>query len=180
MFVARRENVVVDSKKDIVVSLMYLGKISIEIKKRLRNAFRLYCPDINLKIVFSSTNRLKNGFSFKDVIMKNLNSLVLYKYTCGICKETYIGQTKRHFIVRTHEHLGISILTNNNYSYNENTATAVRKHIHDSNHLSSIDDFQIIGSSRNNYHLRIKESILISMWKPTLNIAKESMPLHLY
>ena len=159
---------------------MYLGKISIELKKRLRNAFRSYCPNINLRVVFSSPNRLKNGFSFKDIIMKDLNSLVLYKYTCGICRDTYIGETKRHFIVREHEHLGISILTNNNYSYNQNTASAVRKHIHECNHLSSVNDFQIIGTARNNYYLKIKESIVIAMLKPTLNIAKESMPLHLF
>ena len=48
-----------------------------ELRKRLRNAFRSYCPAINLKVVFSWPNRLKNEFSFKDVIIKNLNSLVL-------------------------------------------------------------------------------------------------------
>ena len=40
-------------------------------------------------------------------------------------------------------------------------------------------DFQIIGRARNDYFLKIKESIIISMLKPTLNIAKESMPLQL-
>ena len=166
--------------KDVLVSLIYLGKISIDLKKRLRNAFRLYCPGINLKVVFSSPNRLKSGFSFKDVIMKELNALVLYKYTCGICRNTYVGEIKRHFIVRSNEHLGILVLTGNNLSYNENNATAVRKHIHDRNHASCIDDYQIIGRARNNYFLKIKESIVISMLTPTLNIAKEYMPLQLF
>ena len=180
LFTVKRQNVVVNSKKDVIMPLVYLGKISIELKKRLRNTFRLYCPDVNLKVVFSSQNRLKNGFSFKDVIMMDLNSLVLYNFTCGICNDTYIGKTKRHFMVRTHEHLGISILTNNKLSYNDNTATAVRKHIHDNNHLCTMDDFQIIGNSRNDYYLQIKESILINTMKPTLNVAKESMPLYLF
>ena len=162
------------------MSLTYLGKISIELKKRLRNAFRLHCPEVNLKVVFSSPNRLINGFSFKDVLMKDINSLVLYNYTCGICKETYIGKTKRHFIVRANEHLGISTLTHNNYSYNENNATAVRKHIHDNNHPRSRDNFQIIGNSKNDYYLQIKESILINIMKPSLNVATESMPLYLF
>ena len=26
---------------------------------------------------------------------------------CGICRDTSVGETKRRFIVRTHEHLGI-------------------------------------------------------------------------
>ena len=85
-----------------------------------------------------------------------------------------------NFIVRSNEHLGISVLTGNNLSYNENKATAVRKHIHDCNHASCIDDFQIIGRARNIYFLKIKESIVIIMLKPTLNIAKESMPLQLF
>ena len=51
---------------------------------------------------------------FRYIIIKNINSLVLYKYTCGICRDAYGRETKRHLIVRTHEHLGISILTNNN------------------------------------------------------------------
>ena len=50
------------------------------------------------------------------------------------------------------------------------------KHIHNCNQVSSIDDFQIIGAARNNYHLKIKESIVIAMLKPRLNNAKESIP----
>ena len=134
LFVPRRVNDTVSGKKDVLVSLIYLGKISIDLEKHLRYAFWLYCPGINLKVVFSSPNRLNSGFSFKDVIMKELNSLVHYTYTCGICRNTYVGETKRHFIVHSNEHLGISVLTGNNLSYNENNATAVRKHIHDCNH----------------------------------------------
>ena len=180
LFISKPVQGDVDNKKVVTIPLQYLGKASIEVRKRLRNAFRSYCPDLKLRVVFSSPNRLKNAFSFKDLIMKDLNSLVLYKYSCGMCKNTYVGKTKRHFIVREYEHLGISVLTNHNYTYKENTATAVRKHIHHCKHDSSVNDFEIIGNARNNFHLLLKESIHISMFKPTLNNTKESMPLYVF
>ena len=82
--------------------------------------------------------------------------------------------------MRTNDHLGISILTNNNYTYNENTTTAIRKHNHDPNHISCIDDVHIIRTANNNYHLQLKESIIISILKPTFNVAKDSIPLRLF
>ena len=51
-------------------------------------------------------------------------------------------------------------------------------HIHNCNHMSLIDDFQKIAVARNNYHLKIKESIVIAMLKPSLNNAKEFIILH--
>ena len=168
------------SNKPITISLQYLGKASLEVRKRLRNAFRSYCPGLKLRVLFSSPNRLKNAFTFKDPIMKELNSLVLYKFTCGICNNSYVGKTKRHFIIRQHEHLGVSILTGNRLAYNEQSASAVRKHSRLCNHGSSANDFKIIDTATNNYHLLLKESIVISVLKLTLNNTKESMPLHLF
>ena len=135
---------------------------------------------MELRVLFSSPNRLKNAFTFKDPIMKELNSLVLYEYTCGICNNSYVGKTKCHFMVRQQEHLGVSILTGNNLTYNDQSASAVRKHCHQNNHESMVNDFKIIGSARNNFHLLLKESIIISVFKPTLNNTKESMPLYLF
>ena len=180
LFIPKPAEEETNNNKVVTISLQYLGKASLEVRKRLRNAFRSYCPDIKLRVVFNSSNRLKNAFLYKDLIMKELNSRVLYKFSCGICKNSYVGKTKRHFIVRRHEHLGISISTNDKFSYNENSATAIRKHIHECQHECTANDFSIIGSAMNNYHLLLKESIVISLLKPSLNNAKESIPLHLF
>ena len=180
LFIPKSAEEETNNNKVVTISLQYLGKASLEVRKRLRNAFRSYCPDIKLRVVFNSSNRLKNAFLYKDLIMKELNSRVLYKFSCGICKNSYVGKTKRHFIVRRHEHLGISISTNDKFSYNENSATAIRRHIHECQHECTANDFSIIGSGMNNYHLLLKESIVISLLKPSLNNAKESIPLHLF
>ena len=45
-------------------------------------------------------------FSFKSQTPKELNANAVYKYTC-LCDAslTYIGKTKRHWAVRSEEHL---------------------------------------------------------------------------
>ena len=154
--------------------------IPLQLMKRLRDIYRSCYPQIKLNIVFNSKHRLKSGFLFKDVIPKDINSLILYKYSCGVCTDTYVGKTKRHFIVRAFEHLGISLRTNKSFSYQRNNTTEVRKHIHDCGHVSSFDNFEIIGQAGNDFHLRIKESLLIKKWKPSLNIALDTMPLYLF
>ena len=41
-------------------------------------------------------------------------------------------------------------------------------------------DFSLIGNTTNNYHLKLKESLIILNLKQSLNITKDSMPLHLF
>ena len=105
---------------------------------------------------------------------------MLYKYKSDICNNVYIGKTKRHLIVRQYEHLGKSIATEKPLRYSDKDATAIRKHCHSLDHLASIDNFSILGNAMNNYHLSLKESLLILKLKPSLNVAKESIPLYLF
>ena len=109
-----------------------------------------------------------------------MNSKVIYKYKCNICNDVYIGETKRHLLVREFEHLGKSILTNKPMKYNEESATAIRKHCQQLDHHSDISNFSSIGNSANEFHLKLKESLVILKLKPSLNIAKESTTLHLF
>ena len=107
------------------------------------------------------------------VLLREMDSMLLYKFTCGTCNCTYIGETKRHFQVRSSEHMGISILTNNLLKYNATNATAVRKHCNYLEHDNSVDNIQIVGHASNKFHLRLKESLLISMVSPTIiNVQK--------
>ena len=107
--------------------------------------------------------------------------MLLYKFTCNACNCVYIGETKRHYQVRAYEHLGVSILTENLLAYNEKSATAVRQHCHDCDHPASMDNFQVVGHANNKFHLRLKESLLIGVVKPTIiNVQKKSVPLRLF
>ena len=102
------------------------------------------------------------------------------EYKCDICNNVYIGKAKHHLIARHYEHLGKSIATGKPLRYSDKDATAIRKHCHSPDHLASIDNFSMLGNAMNNYHLSLKESLLILKLKPSLNVAKESIPLYLF
>ena len=47
-------------------------------------------------------------------------------------------------------------------------------------HAVSLEDFKILVSSNSAFHLKIKESPLISRDKPELNRNEKSLPLYLF
>ena len=67
-----------------------------------------------------------------------------------------------------------------NLKYTEKDATAIRKHCHNHGHRADTSCFSLVGNAANKYHLKLKESLLILKMKPSLNVAKESMPLYLF
>ena len=121
-----------------------------------------------------------------DLLPKNnklpecISSKVLQKYKCDICNNVYNDKTKRHLIVHQYKHLTKSIATDKPLRYSDKDDTAIRKHCHSLNDLASIDNFSILGNAMNNHLLSLKESLLILKLKPSLNVAKESIPLYLF
>ena len=109
-----------------------------------------------------------------------MNSNVIYKYKCNICNDVYISETKRCLLIHQYKHLGRSILTEKLLKYNEKDATVVRKHCHQQNHQADSFCFSLIENATNNYHLKLKESLVILKLKLSLNIAEESMSLYLF
>ena len=166
-------------KKDIFLVLLFLGPTSLEIRTRLRILFSNKLPFYNLRIIFSSSCRLKTFFHFKDRIPKYLRSGLVYKFKCAGCIATYYGKTKRHFKVRACEHLGISPLTGKRVS-SVFQSTAIKDHLLFCQHSPSLDDFSILCSESNDFKLTLMESILISRDKPSLNRTIQSMPLELF
>ena len=167
-------------KKELYISLQYIGIQSLQVKKRLQQLFKDYMPYCKLKVVFNSNCRLKDMFVFKDKIPKYIKSSVIYQFTCSNCNVTYIGKTNRHFHVRICEHLGISRYTNKDLKYNKQSTTAVREHLRNCKHKASPDNFKIIGSDKNGFYLLLKESLSIFMDDPQLNKTLKSFPLELF
>ena len=171
------------SKKELRICLPYMGIDSLKIRKELLKFAKVYLPaSCKLQIIFSSQNRLGDYFKFKDKIPLQCRSLVLYRFVCNKCNLIYYGKTFRHFKVRVYEHLGKSLKTDKPYTYNSKNTnnTTVLNHIHNCKCKASIDDFKIIGSAKNDYHLRIKESIIIKKDNPILNKTVKSIPLSLF
>ena len=57
--------------------------------------------------------------------------------------------------------------------------TAVKDHMLICDQPVSFDDFKVLASSNSEFHLKIKESLLISRDQPVLNKNEASLPLHL-
>ena len=115
---------------------------------------------------------------FKDKIALCLRSNIAYKLTCGRCNATYYSETYCHLKVRVGEHSGISPLMNK--CPNRKKLTVVKDHILICKQPVSFDDFKVLASSNSEFHLKIKESLLILHDQPVLNKNEASLPLHLF
>ena len=93
----KQPNICIAPRKELVCVFPFLGKKSLEIKKRLQNTVERTLPYCKLKVVFKSPSKIGNHFHFKDVIPKKLCSDIVYSFKCNSCNAIYYGKTKRHF-----------------------------------------------------------------------------------
>ena len=108
---------------------------------------------------------LKAGRTLKNILvspkdkdeMVKKNS-VIYSYCCGEidCDEEYIGESGRTFGERFKEHL--------------KNPSPIFSHQNTTGHITSMDNFTIIGREENSLARTIQESMFIMVNNPTLNI----------
>ena len=126
-------------KKHLV--LPFMVKISALVKSGLIRSLHKHLVFCKVEIVFKTSNRLKNYFSFKDVPLP-LRSCQIYNYTCRSCNASYTGKTFRHTKVRVSEHQGVSPRT---VKHLEGImSTSLRDHMLDCNHVVAFDDFKVL------------------------------------
>ena len=104
-----------------------------------------------------------------------LRANVVYKFSCGRCNATYYGETCRHFSVRVGQHSGVSPLTGKKSKFNK--STPAKNHMLFYDYVVSIADFQILATNDSYFHVKVKESLLISCDEPILNKNELSLPL---
>ena len=152
--------------------------MSSNLKRKLHTCFRNSLPQCQIKVILKSTNRLSSLFRFKDVIPKELQSHLIYKFSCNGCNAIYYGKTEHRVNVRAGEHIGLSPLTRNRVKCKE---SAISDHLllHE-NSNSGFNDFNILCHESNAFKLSIRESILIKRDSPILNKHIASIPLLLY
>ena len=172
-------------KEELLISLPFMGKYSNDLKKKLKALASTHLQsNFRISVVWSSGRMIRSFFPFKERLPMHLRSKILYRFKCDGCNSIYIGKSKRHFLVRAFEHLGKSIKTGKAFTYNSSCSnnTAVLNHLNQSHGCSAtLESFDIIGSARNDFFLKIKESLLIKKVKPTLlNPNGQSVPLHLF
>ena len=165
-------------KKDLMIVLPYLVKLSFQIRTRINRVKRNKLPHCNLRIVFQTKCKLNNFFTFKDKIPVFLRSGIVYKCKCRGCNGTYYGKTKRHFKIRMSEHLGVSALTGKRVK-GDNDSAIKERHLF-CNYSSGFDDFSILASNNNDFKVTLMESLLINRDHPPLNKNRHSLPLELF
>ena len=76
---------------------------------------------------------------------------VVYKFQCGLCNESYYGESIRHLIIRSGEHIGVSPLTGKKFKPSNNSP--VCDHLLQSNFLTSFDNFSGFAHENKKYLL---------------------------
>ena len=150
--------------------LSYISNLSHHIKIKLSKLCKEFCKEnFNIKLVFNSF-KTEKYFSYKDPILNDLKSFLVYKFTCASCSSSYIGETCRHFKTRIEEHI-----KNDNKSH-------VFKHLHSTatcfNLYSSLC-FKMIDKANSKFDLKIKEALHINCRKPKLNAQQNHLALTL-
>ena len=66
-------------KRELTFVLLYLGKLSFDLRTRLRRTIERDLPYCKLKIIFRSKCRLNKMFRFKDKKKKKIRSGIIYR-----------------------------------------------------------------------------------------------------
>ena len=174
----KKPQVLTVEKKTLTLVLPFLGNLSLQTKTKLQNVLKRVLGCCKIQIVFKNQRNLSNVFRFKDRLPYELISHVVYKFQCGRCNSSYIGETDRHLKVRSGEHIGISPLTFNKVK--PSAESSVRDHLLLCDLSPSFDEITILTHGNNKFLLEIKESLLIKLIKPELNKNISSAPLYLF
>ena len=129
-----------------------------------------FCKEnFNIKLVFNSF-KIKNYYSYKDLIPNDLKSVLVYKRNCASCRSNYIGKTCRHFKNRVEEQI------------KKNNRCHIFRHLHSKatcfNSYNSLC-FKIIHGANSKLDLKIGEALPINWRKPDLNGQQNHLALTL-
>jgi hypothetical protein len=156
------------NKERIYVGLPFLGKSTDNLRRAIKQIAKQFMPQKDVIIYFKPGKRISNFFRLKDVTPFELQSHIVYEYTCAICQYSYIGQTMRHLHHRIAEHAGVSHLTGNEVK--NKVHSSIRDHCSRCRGSNcSSRNFKILARGNSELELLIKERILIQRRKPALN-----------
>lgn len=173
----RTQPLITAPKDRVYLSMPYYGSLSTKIEAQLIRALSKFYPQVDFKPVMSNNFSIGSFFHFKDRIPSRMLSGIIYKYTCESCHASYIGSSERKSKVRFDQHLGISSRTGRHLS--TLTYSAPREHSEQCGRDLRSSDFSIVSSGCQPRDLLILESLHIHRDRPTLNLNRTAVPLHI-
>ena len=144
--------------------LPFLGKVSLDLITSLKNSIcknLLFCE---IEIIFKSSRRISRYFEFKKICPIACTLTSYYKFSCSRYNANYYDKTCWYLSVRVGEHSGVSLLTGKKSKSKK--STAVKDHMFFFDPFVSIDNFKILATSDSDFHVKVRESLLISCDKP--------------
>ena len=144
----------IEKEKKKFIAIPY-SEENMKIKKCLQS--------LGFNVAFQNNKTLQKYLpNVKDEIPK-LQQSGIYKITCPICKEFYIGQTTRQFITRFKEH---------QYDPNKpsSSTSAVSLHCKENQHIFDVvQNAEIVETCTKTYILDALESYYIQQLSPEIN-----------
>ena len=135
--------------------------------KGFGESFKNICKKYGIKVYFKGEKTIENLLvspKDKDNFKKKNN--VIYWFRCDKihCEEEYMGESSRTFEERYKEHL--------------KAPSPINEHQITTGHITSVENFKIIGREDHNMATAVKEAIYIRVNNPTLNrnIGKYNLP----
>ena len=176
---ANKEKIIGPAKQIIYIRFPYISKYMNEILNReIRKIMLNHLPQIDLRLAIYNNYKIRSFFKIKDKLPNDLCSSIVYLFSCSKCSLEYIGSTTRNLTVRVDEHRGISSRTSCPLVRPLNSS--IREHCNSCSSNFNINNFKIINKATYNEELRIMESILIKLRKPTLNVDDTAHPLYIF
>ena len=140
-------------KKQLIIILPYLRKMSQIVKTRLSTTKTKYMKFCKLSVISQTNNNnnwLRIYFHFKDFVPETLRSSLIYKFSHG-STASYIDTTYRHFKLRVSEHQGVSPWIGK--PVRGTLPTSVRDEMPVCDHKVVHEDFKFLGNESKSYLL---------------------------
>ena len=96
------QNQIKDKSEVHYFKLPHIGNLLHHIKNKLSIEF---CKENFIVTLIFNSFKVKNYFLYKDLIPDNLESFLVYIFTCASCGSSYISETSRHFKIMIEEHI---------------------------------------------------------------------------
>ena len=145
---------------------MHRNSVTVPYNKGLSETFKNICKRYGIQVHFKSGKTIKELVALKDQDHITKKSGIIYRYQCDRleCDHEYIGETARTFGERFKEHL--------------KAPSPIFDHSNISGHLTTINNFTVVGREEQNLSRLIKESMFIRVNSPSLNknIGKYHLP----
>ena len=162
-------------KKDLLILLPYLGKLSLQICTRINRIMKSELSYCNFQVAFQAKCKLINFSHSRNSCFLTFWDCLIFK--CGGYTATYYGKSKHHFKVRMCENLRVSALPGKGVKRDNNSA--IKEHHLFCNHSSGFDNFSILARNSNDFKVTLMESLLINRDHPPLNKNRHLLPLGL-